>query len=58
MISPSARLNIASKSVGDESVNYRVTGIEKTQNDWLTLTNYGVQYMRLRDRAGKGAVAI
>lgn len=57
-ISPSARLNIASKSVGDESVNYRVTGIEKTQNDWLTLTNYGVQYMRLRDRAGKGAVAV
>lgn len=57
-ISPSARLNIASKSVGDESVTYRVTGIEKTQNDWLSLTNYGVQYMRLRDRAGKGAVVV
>lgn len=57
-ISPSARLNVASKSVGDESLTYRVTGIEKTQNDWLSLTNYGVQYMRLRDRAGKGAVAV
>lgn len=58
VISPSARLNIASKSVGDESVTYRVGAIQKTEDDWLSLTNYGVQYLRLRGRAGKGAVAI
>lgn len=58
VISPSARLNIASKSVGDESVTYRVGAIQKTEDDWLSLTNYGVQYLRLRGRAGKGAVAV
>lgn len=57
-ISPTARLNVAAKSVGDESVQYRVTGIEPTVRDWLSLTNYGVQFMRLLGRAGKGAVAV
>ena len=57
-VSPSARLNIAAKSVGDESVTYRVGAIQETENDWLSLTNYGVQYLRLRGRAGKGAVAV
>jgi hypothetical protein len=57
-ISPTARLNVASKSVGDESVTYRVGAIQKTEDDWLSLTNYGVQYLRLRGRAGKGAVAV
>lgn len=58
VISPSARLNIAAKSVGDESVTYRVGAIQDTEDDWLSLTNYGVQYLRLRGRAGKGAVAV
>lgn len=57
-ISPTARLNVAAKSVGDESIQYRVTGIEPTVRDWLSLTNYGVQFMRLLGRAGKGAVAV
>lgn len=57
-ISPIARLNVSGKSVGDESVQYRVTAIETTMRDWLSTTNYGVQYMRLLSRAGKGAVAI
>ena len=57
-ISPIARLNVAAKSVGDESVTYRVGAIQKTEDDWLSLTNYGVQYLRLRGRAGKGAVAV
>ena len=54
-ISPSARLNVASKSVGDESVSYRVGAMQNTEDDWLSLTNYGVQYLRLRKRAGIGA---
>lgn len=57
-ISPTARLNVAAKSVGDESVTYRVGAIQKTEDDWLSLTNYGVQYLRLRGRASKGAVAV
>ena len=57
-ISPTARLNVAAKSVGDESVTYRVGAIQKTEDDWLSLTNYGVQYLRLRGRAVKGAVAV
>jgi hypothetical protein len=57
-ISPTARLNVAAKSVGDESITYRVGAIQSTENDFLSLTNYGVQYLRLRGRAGKGAVAV
>lgn len=57
-INPTARLNLSGKSVGDESVQYRITAMEETVNDWLSLTNYGVQYMRLRRRAGMGAVCV
>lgn len=57
-ISPTARLNVAAKSVGDESVQYRITGIENSIDDWLTLTNYGVQYMRMRRRSSMGARAV
>lgn len=57
-ITSSARLNVASKSVGDESLSYRVTAMEETSTDWLTLTNYGVQYLRLRNRVNKGAMAV
>lgn len=54
-ISPSARLNVASKSVGDESVQYRVGALQDTADDWLSLTNYGVQFYRMRKRAAMGA---
>tara|TARA_R110002049_G_scaffold101556_10_gene246502 strand:+ start:9066 stop:9491 length:426 start_codon:yes stop_codon:yes gene_type:complete len=57
-VTSTARLNTAAKSVGDESVSYRVTAIEDTRTDWLTLTNYGVQYLRLRRRAAIGARAL
>lgn len=57
-VKPNARLNTAAKSVGDESITFRVTGIEETGTDWLTLSNYGVQYLRLRKRAGMGALAV
>lgn len=57
-INPTARLNLSGKSVGDESVQYRITAMEKTINDWLSTTHYGVQFMRLRTRAGMGCVAV
>lgn len=57
-ISSTARLNVAAKSVRDESVTYRVGAIQSTQDDWLSLSNYGVQYLRLRRRAGMGARAV
>lgn len=57
-ISSGARLNVAAKSVGDESVTFRVGGIQETEEDWLSLTNYGVQFLRLRRRAGMGALAV
>ena len=57
-VSSVARLNVAAKSVGDESITYRVGGIQRTEDDWLSLTNYGVQYLRLRRRAGMGALAV
>jgi hypothetical protein len=57
-IKSTARLNVASKSVGDESVTFRVGAIQSTEDDYLSLTNYGVQYLRLRKRAAMGARAI
>lgn len=56
-ISPGARLNLSGKSVGDESVQYRITAIQNTGDDWLSTTIYGTQYLRLRRRAGMGAIA-
>lgn len=57
-INPTARLNLSGKSVGDESVQYRITAIQNTGDDWLSTTHYGVQFFRLRRRAGMGAVAV
>lgn len=57
-VNPTARLNVAAKSIRDESVAYRVGAIQSTQDDWLSLSNYGVQYLRLRRRAGMGARAV
>lgn len=57
-VNATARLNVAAKSVRDESVTYRVGAIQSTVDDWLSLTNYGVQYLRLRRRAGMGARAV
>lgn len=53
-----ARQNVSSKSVGDESVAYRITEMEDTGNDWLGTTIYGTQYWRLKKRAGMGALAV
>lgn len=56
--SSEARLNVQSKSVGDESIAYRVPVMMDVANDWLTYTNYGQQFYRLRRRVGMGAKAV
>lgn len=53
-----ARLNVMGKSVGDESVQYRTPSMMLVGDDWLTYTNYGTQFWRLRRRAGMGAKAV
>ena len=53
-----ARLNVASKSVGDESIAYRVPQMMDVGTDWLTYTVYGQQFYRLKKRAGIGAVVV
>lgn len=57
-VNQEARLNVASKTVGDESVSYRVPAMMEVSDDWLTWSVYGQQYYRLRKRVGMGALAV
>ncbi len=49
---------IQSKSVGDESVSFAVATPLNIGDTWLASTSYGQQFMRLRRRAGMGALAL
>lgn len=53
-----ARLNVESKTVGDESISYRVPAIMQVSDDWLTWSVYGQQFYRLRKRVGIGCLAV
>lgn len=57
-VNQEARLNVASKTVGDESIAYRVPAMLEVSNDWLTWSVYGQQYYRLRKRVGMGALVV
>ena len=57
-VNQEARLNVATKSVGDESISYRVPAMLEVNNDWLTWSVYGQQFYRLRKRVGMGALAV
>lgn len=57
-ISSEAHLNVAGKSVGDESIQYRVAAMMDAGNDFLTFTVYGQEFYRLRKRAYLGARAL
>ena len=57
-VDANARLNLSGKSVGDESIQFRITAIQETGPDWLSTTIYGTQFYRLLRRAGMGAVAV
>ena len=49
-LSPQAKMNIASKSVADESVSFRITQMQKTTDDWLSLSEFGVEFLALREQ--------
>lgn len=53
-----ARLNVSQKSVGDESIGYRVAAMMGADNDFLTFTAFGQEFFRLRKRAYLGARAL
>lgn len=53
-----ARLNTFGKSVGDESIQYRVAAMMDAGNDFLTYTVYGQEFYRMRKRAYRGARAV
>lgn len=57
-IEATARLNVSQKSIGDESVAFRITEIQSTGDDWLSTSFYGVQFLRLRRRTSIGCVAL
>lgn len=57
-LDPNARLNVAGKSVGDESIQYRVAAMMDAGNDFLTYTTFGQEFYRLRKRAYLGARAV
>lgn len=57
-VNQEARLNVASKSIGDESVSYRVPSMMEVSDDFLTWSVYGQHYYRLRKRVGMGALAV
>lgn len=49
-IRQAAQMNPASKSVGDEAINYRIQKIQKATDDWLSLSYYGTQFLFIRER--------
>lgn len=60
-VSAGAKQNVSSKSVGDESVTYNINkGLADLAagDEWLATTQYGQMYLRLRRRAGMGAIAV
>ena len=57
-VSGESRLNVQSKSVGDESIEYRVPSMMSSSDEYLTFSRYGQEFARLRKRAGMGARAV
>lgn len=57
-IANDARLNVAAKSVGDESIQYRVSAMQDAGNDFLTYTLFGQEFFRIRKQAYTGARAL
>lgn len=52
---------VSSKSVRDESVSYAIPESNASLTVWdaaLALTPYGLEYLRLRSRAGMGAICV
>lgn len=49
---------ISSKSVGDESTSFAVPVTDNAGDAWLASSGFGQQWMRLRKRAGMGALVV
>ena len=52
---------VSSKSVGDESISFAVSGaanVNEMGESWLTATTYGQEFKRLQNRAAKGAICV
>lgn len=49
---------VTSKKVGDVSVSFARATADSSDEDWYLLTDYGAEYLRLKRRAGMGAVAV
>ena len=57
-IKPEARLNVASKTIGDMSLSYRITEMEPTTTDFISTTIYGVRFLELRGIASCSAICV
>ncbi len=58
MVSPSAQHSVTSRSLGDESKSWSVPAAKDSGESWLTSTQFGQQFLRLKKRSGVGAVAV
>ena len=56
-LSPQAMMNVASKSIGDANVAFRIAQMQKTTDDSLSLTKFGVEFLDLREDYIGGFVA-
>lgn len=54
VVRTSTPLNIASKSVGDTSLAYRVGEMQSAEDDYLSTTIYGTRFLKLRQNIAGG----
>lgn len=55
-----SKFAVSSKTVGDESVTYNNGNLSNAGvgDSWLASSSFGQQFIRLRRRAGRGALAV
>ena len=53
-----AQYAVSAKSVGDESVTFATGSTTSAGDAWLATTLFGQQWLRLRKRAGMGAIVV
>lgn len=56
--SAATKNQMSAKSVGDESTTYNVPVVEFAGDSWLSSSQFGQQFMRLRKRVGMGSLAL
>lgn len=58
MMSPSAQHPVNSKSIGDQSTSWAVPTANSHGESWLSSTQFGQQFQRIKKRVGIGAIAV